>query len=308
MKRRPWLLLAVLAMPVLVWAQQLSQRQWDYLASIVTSSALLSPDGSSGTPVYSFRSAASAGLYQDTSGPNTTVKGKDGSGTNQAGQRVSVRSGRGTGTGASGNLSLQFAPRGSSGTSLNAWVSGVFIDGGDGATNFGGANLSGTPGEVLLIGHGRVGTNLAGGIAEVRGGLGTGTGVGGGVRLSVAPAGASGTSQNTLLTAIDISGTTAKVQIGAGTDPSLSACGSGPAFNAGGDQVGQLTTGSGATLQSCTVTFSRAFASKPACFANDETTIMLLRAVSTTTTLTIDCAVAGCLESEAVTYWCLEGN
>jgi len=89
-----------------------------------------------------------------------------------------------------------------------------------------------------------------------------------------------------------------------GTAPVVSACGTTPSTVTGNDQYGRLTTGSGGTVQSCTLTFAAAYTAAPSCVVNDETSILLVRATATTTTLVLDSAVAGTLESEALTYVC----
>lgn len=90
----------------------------------------------------------------------------------------------------------------------------------------------------------------------------------------------------------------------AGTAPTVSACGTSPSTVTGNDSYGRLTTGSGGTVQSCTLTFAAAYVTAPSCVANDETTILAVRATATTTTLVIDSAVAGTLASQVVTYIC----
>lgn len=88
-----------------------------------------------------------------------------------------------------------------------------------------------------------------------------------------------------------------------GTAPTVSACGTTPSAVTGSDGNGRLTTGSGA-LTSCTLTFAIAYNAAPACVANNETSLSVLRAVATTTTLTLDGAD---ITSDVLTYIC-RGN
>lgn len=89
-----------------------------------------------------------------------------------------------------------------------------------------------------------------------------------------------------------------------GTAPAVSACGTSPSAVTGSDSHGRLTTGSGGTVQSCTLTFAVAYAVAPSCVANNETAIKLVRSVATTTTLVIDALVAGDLTSSVINYAC----
>lgn len=89
-----------------------------------------------------------------------------------------------------------------------------------------------------------------------------------------------------------------------GTAPIVSACGATPGTVTGNDNYGRVTTGTGGTVQSCTLTFATAFAATPVCVANDETAILLVRATPSTTALVIDSAVAGTLAAQVMTYVC----
>jgi hypothetical protein len=64
---------------------------------------------------------------------------------------------------------------------------------------------------------------------------------------------------------------------GFGTSPSI----------AGGDDGGRITVGTGGTASTGAITFGVAYATAPACVANNETTISLVQATTTTTTLTL---------------------
>lgn len=57
-----------------------------------------------------------------------TLKGQDGSGTNIVGANLVVQSGAGTGTGDGGQILLQYAPAGTTGTATNAYVTKVAVN------------------------------------------------------------------------------------------------------------------------------------------------------------------------------------
>jgi hypothetical protein len=87
-----------------------------------------------------------------------------------------------------------------------------------------------------------------------------------------------------------------------GTAPSLSSCGTSPSIASySTDSNGKVTIGTGA-VTSCTLTFATAWTNAPACFCNDETTILACRATSTTTTLVLDASVA--IDSSVLSYGC----
>lgn len=66
------------------------------------------------------------------------------------------------------------------------------------------------------------------------------------------------------------------------------------------NQHGRFTAGAAAA--NCTVTFSAAWPKTPSCFCNDETSIVVVRAVSTTTTLV--CSVAVTMGGDVINYFC----
>ncbi len=86
------------------------------------------------------------------------------------------------------------------------------------------------------------------------------------------------------------------------TSPTVSACGTSPSI-VGTDEAGKVTIGTGGIAASCTLTFTTVFTKAPACFANNESQILLTRAVSTVTTVVLDVAtVFGA--SDKVSYFC----
>lgn len=128
----------------------------------------------------------------------------------------------------------------------------------------------------------------------------TGTAVSGNVRLYTGSAGSSGTKGHLQLEAhIETTGTAPGLATGA-TD-----CGTTPAI-VGNDVVGRVTVGSGVNGGKCTLTFDRPWTNAPICFAEDETTGILVRAtnVGTTSFRITGAMVAG----DGLTYHCLGYN
>ena len=85
-----------------------------------------------------------------------------------------------------------------------------------------------------------------------------------------------------------------------GKRPFVSSCGTAPSI-VGNDNAGKVTIGTG-VVSSCTLTFENIWTNAPACFANDETGILLTRAVSTQTTLTL--SVSTDFAGAVVSYYC----
>ena len=156
---------------------------------------------------------------------------------------------------------------------------------------------SATPITQTFKGTDGSGTNNVGGTMNLAPGISTGNANPGSMILQGTPPGSTGTVAQTLANVERI--------VASSAAPTVSACGTTPSAVTGNNGFGRLTTGSGGTLQSCTLTFALpAFASFTSCTCNDETTILLVRATSTTTTLVCDSAVAGTLESDVLTYQC----
>lgn len=88
-----------------------------------------------------------------------------------------------------------------------------------------------------------------------------------------------------------------------GAAPVVSACGTTPAIS-GDDNSGKVTIGSGGLATSCTITFDTAWVSAPHCFVNNRTTIAVNQATTTTTTLTINSALAFAVGAE-IDYHCI---
>jgi hypothetical protein len=90
--------------------------------------------------------------------------------------------------------------------------------------------------------------------------------------------------------------------VSSGTTPSIS-CNAGTGVMAAdsNDMSGQFVAGSAAA--NCTLTFVNAFSKKPRCWCNDESAIVVVQAISTTTTL--KCSVAISMSGDTLTYGCM---
>lgn len=89
----------------------------------------------------------------------------------------------------------------------------------------------------------------------------------------------------------------------AGSSPSLSSCGTSPTIS-GNDNAGKVTIGTGGVTTTCVLTFNQTWTTAPSCFANNETSIVLVQAVSTTTTVTLNVTLPFGA-SDVVSYNCV---
>lgn len=85
-----------------------------------------------------------------------------------------------------------------------------------------------------------------------------------------------------------------------GNTPTLSSCGTSPSI-VGNDSAGRVTIGTGVTT-TCTLTFDATWTTAPVCHAENETTILLVQPVPTTTTLVLNSGSA--LTSNVIAYSC----
>lgn len=125
-------------------------------------------------------------------------------------------------------------------------------------------------------------SNTAGANWTFTGSQSTGTGAGGSIIFKTSPAGSTGTTQNTLVTAmtIDQNGHVSHT----GTAPTVGTCGTSPSVTANSsDMAGELTTGTG-TPTACTLTFGKAFTNAPFCTIVDRTGLANLTSYTTSTT------------------------
>lgn len=118
-----------------------------------------------------------------------------------------IRAGAGTGAGVGGSITLSVAPRGVAGTTVNPKLSAFTITG-EGLVTLGGVDVRTSPGTSIIGGLDIASgiTDTAGGALLLRGGQGTGTGLGGAFQVQVAPRSPTGSAQNALQTALTIDG------------------------------------------------------------------------------------------------------
>jgi len=95
--------------------------------------------------------------------------------------------------------------------------------------------------------------------------------------------------------------------IGGGTAPtvantSANSCGTTTATIAGTDSAGKITVGV-TSGTSCTITFGTAYSNAPSCWATDESTLMGVKAISTTTTVII--SATAFTAGDVVAYGCV---
>lgn len=92
-------------------------------------------------------------------------------------------------------------------------------------------------------------------------------------------------------------------EIHLGTAPTLGSCGVTPSISAEStDYGGKVTTGTG-VFTSCAITFANAKTNAPACWCNDETSVVVCQAVSSTSTVTFN--TVGALTSNTLAYGCV---
>jgi len=90
------------------------------------------------------------------------------------------------------------------------------------------------------------------------------------------------------------------------TAPVVTSCGTSPSA-VGSDGAGKVTLGTTIGVDNdCTVTFSKTWVTVPSCMANNESQVLLVRTVTTATTLTLSVA-ATFTDSDVISYICL-GN
>jgi hypothetical protein len=88
-----------------------------------------------------------------------------------------------------------------------------------------------------------------------------------------------------------------------GTAPTVGSCGTSPSV-VGTDTAGKITIGTGGVVTGCVLTFATTWTNAPMCFLNDETQIIAVQGVPTTTTLTINVALAF-TASSVIDYHCI---
>lgn len=147
-----------------------------------------------------------------------------------------------------------------------------------------------------------------GGAVELRGGAGANLSAGGNASV-IGGSGFNG-SDVVLTPVVAFGGTAGRVyadghltvRVVSGS-PTVGTCGTSPSI-VGTDNAGRVTVGTGGVATSCTVTFGRAWVNAPACTAMHEGAVLFVRAVATTTTLTIDAATP-LTASGVLSYLCI---
>jgi len=119
---------------------------------------------------------------------NATIRGTNASGTDIGGPNLTIQAGRGTGSASGGNILLQTAPTGTTGSTLNAAVTRMVVHT-NGTVFLGPSSVSATPTTGTISSAGGSGTDIAGSGLDIRAGAGTGTGAGGSINLYTASAG-----------------------------------------------------------------------------------------------------------------------
>lgn len=85
------------------------------------------------------------------------------------------------------------------------------------------------------------------------------------------------------------------------TTPSISSCGTSPSIT-GNDNVGKAVIGSG-IVTNCIITFATSWTNTPACMANDESNILMIQTITTTTTLTFNATTS--ISGNVIKYICM---
>jgi hypothetical protein len=146
-------------------------------------------------------------------------------------------------------------------------------------------------------------TNTAGTNWTFSASKGTGTGVGGNIILQTAPAGTTGSAQNSLIQ-VEVIDSNGHIRVGNQTAPALTSCGTSPSI-VGDDTAGTVTMGTG-TPTGCVITFKTAYANTPICVVVWPAQILASQsyAVSTTAITTTQTATS----SNKVNYICRAQN
>jgi hypothetical protein len=165
--------------------------------------------GSSGATSGAGGSVTVKGGAANTTGSGGTAEVRAGpsAGSNQAGASTFLRGGQGTGTGAGGDLAFEVSVAGSTGSSLNAYVRALTLSGAGNLLVFGNGVTAASPTAFTIQPTSASGSNVAGVDFTYAGSQGTGTGAGGSHVFKVAPAGSTGSSLNSLVTALTIDST-----------------------------------------------------------------------------------------------------
>lgn len=179
----------------------------------------------------------------------------------------------------------------------------AFIDS-TGIFQFGAADAASPAGRTVQIQSVSAGTSNTAGINwTFNASRGTGTGAGGNLIWQVAPAGGSGSSQNSFIQAMVID-SLGHIRVGNNTAPALTSCGGGSPAIIGDDTAGEVTMGTTAT--GCVITFNKAYAAAPLCTLNWQATPLASQSwtVSTTAITTVQTSTS----SNKLNYICRARN
>lgn len=191
-----------------------------------------------------------------------------------SGQDIALNAG-----GGAGNVDLEGASV-AFGTALDAYLTRVAA-----ATMQQGAVDAASPvAQITQVQNVVAGTsNTAGPNWTINGSKGTGTGAGGNIIFQTAPAGGSGTSQNSQVQASVID-SLSHIRVGAGGAPAPSSCGTSPSL-VGTDEAGEVTMGTTAT--GCTITFAKAYTSAPFCTVTWQANLASMQYTISNTAITL---------------------
>ncbi len=156
-----------------------------------------------------------------------------------------------------------------------------------------------TPTGWTLHGTNGSGSNIGGGDTYIAGGMGTGTGIGGSVKLRVAPAGSTGSALNNLVDALTIDSTRAATW--SGVIPVVTGTGTPTIATGSTDTAGEVTGGTLAT--SIVITFSVAKTNAPFCTVTSQSALASFGYTISTTAITISLTAT---TGEKVNYVCFQ--
>ena len=188
-------------------------------------------------PLHVSGASAIFGTGENTATPGAaTIRGANASGTDKPGANLTLQASNGTGLGGSGVINFQTAIAGTTGSTANTLVTAMTVaNTGNvgigttspsgilhiaGATTIHGAGEGATPSAATIRGANAVGTNIAGANLTIQASNGTGLGGSGAINFQTAPVGTTGSTVNTLSTAMTITNT-GNVGIGTTSPTSL---------------------------------------------------------------------------------------
>lgn len=261
-------------------------------AANITSGAGGSTSGASGAVTIA------SGTTTDGATGAVTIKSANSTGTNRASGALSLTTGNSKGTAVPGTINITAGntdnASATNGGAISIAAGTAANSNGAGTANGGAITISG--GQVTSV----TGTSSTSGAATISSGIvnaNTGDASSGNVTLSAPlPTGSgiagdilfqTGTSDNG--THLRVSGVTNHTTFTQTTAPTVTAnCGSSPSFASGDtDHTFTLNVGTGGTATTCTVTFNKTWTNIPKCIVNDQSAILAIQAVPTTSTVVL---------------------